>query len=310
MATLFQLPKTAPLFAGESLSGAKLYFFQSGTLTPIVTYTTAALSVAHAHPVVADGDGVFPAIFFNEETNATYRMQLKTSADVLEYDVDSIPTNPSLNDLLVYVTAGGTADAITLSPTLPITAYAAGQGFRFVASGANTGPVTVAVSGLTTKAITKNGSTALVAGDIPSGALVTISYDGTQFQMVNAIGTDFGTYTGTLTGCTTSPTVTVKYAIVGKTVTLHVPGVSATSNATACTLSGAPSSIRPASASSGRGVISEFYNNTALEYGAISCEMAITGALEFRRAGSLSGFTNSGTKGPSDFMFTYILNTA
>ena len=90
MATLFQLPKTAPVFGGESLSGCKLYFFQSGTLTPIVTYTTAALSVAHSHPVVADGDGVFPAIFLDEGTNATYRMQLKTSADVLKYDVDSL----------------------------------------------------------------------------------------------------------------------------------------------------------------------------------------------------------------------------
>ena len=92
MATLFQLPKTAPLFAGESLSGAKLYFFQSGTLTPITTYTTAALSVAHNHPVVADSDGVFAPIFFNEAVNATYRMQLKTSADVLKYDVDSLQT--------------------------------------------------------------------------------------------------------------------------------------------------------------------------------------------------------------------------
>ena len=83
----------------------------------------------------------------------------------------------------VYVaTVGGTADAITLTPAPAITAYAAGQTFRFIASGANTTNVTVQISGLASpKAITKNGTTALVAGDIPSAAMVTITYDGTRF---------------------------------------------------------------------------------------------------------------------------------
>lgn len=84
----------------------------------------------------------------------------------------------------VYVgTVGGTADVITLTPSPAITAYAAGQTFRFIASGANTTNVTVNVSGLGAKAITKNGTDALVAGDIPSGSLVEISYDGTRFQL-------------------------------------------------------------------------------------------------------------------------------
>jgi hypothetical protein len=83
----------------------------------------------------------------------------------------------------VYVaTVGGTADAITLTPSPAITAYVAGQTFQFIASGANTTAVTVAVSGLASpKAITKNGTTALVAGDIPSASMVTITYDGTRF---------------------------------------------------------------------------------------------------------------------------------
>lgn len=85
----------------------------------------------------------------------------------------------------VYVaTVGGTVDAITLTPSPAITAYAAGQRFMFVSSGANTGATTVQVSGIASpKSVTKNGSTALVAGDIPSGALVMITYDGTRFQL-------------------------------------------------------------------------------------------------------------------------------
>jgi len=88
----------------------------------------------------------------------------------------------------IYVaTVGGTADVITLTASPAITAYAAGQTFRFIASGANTTNVTVNVSSLGAKAITKNGTTALVAGDIASGTMVQVTYDGTQF----ILGTPF-----------------------------------------------------------------------------------------------------------------------
>lgn len=108
----------------------------------------------------------------------------------------------------VYVaTVAGTADAITLTPAPAITAYVAGQTFRFLASGANTGAVTVAISGLAAKAITKNGTVALVAGDIPTASMVTITYDGTRFilgtvassQSLQLVG---GTLTGALVGTT------------------------------------------------------------------------------------------------------------
>ena len=101
----------------------------------------------------------------------------------------------------VYVaTVGGTADVITLTPSPAITAYAAGQTFRFIASGANTTNVTVDISGFGPKAITKNGTAALVAGDIPSGMMVEITYDGTRF-ILGTIGLAYLPITGgTLTG--------------------------------------------------------------------------------------------------------------
>jgi hypothetical protein len=89
----------------------------------------------------------------------------------------------------VYVgTVGGTADAITLTPSPAIAAYAAGQRFVFIAGGNNTGAVTVNVSGKGVKDLTKDGVTALAAGDILSGALVTMQYDGTQFQLLSVLG--------------------------------------------------------------------------------------------------------------------------
>jgi hypothetical protein len=97
------------------------------------------------------------------------------------------------------ITISGT-DTITgtMSPTL--TAYAAGQLFYFVAGGANTGAVTLNVDGLGSRAVTRDGSTALAAGDINSGEMVVVIYDGTRFQMINAANS-FGntTINGTLT---------------------------------------------------------------------------------------------------------------
>lgn len=66
-----------------------------------------------------------------------------------------------------------------------VSAYVTGQVFSFVAAGANTGAVTLNVNTLGGKSITKRGATALASGDIPSGYLAIVAYDGTQFQLIN-----------------------------------------------------------------------------------------------------------------------------
>ena len=83
----------------------------------------------------------------------------------------------------IYCTVGGTVDVITLTPTVTWTSYAAGQAVMFHTSGANTTNVTLNVSGLGAKALTKNGTTALSGADLPSGSLVFAVYDGTRFVM-------------------------------------------------------------------------------------------------------------------------------
>lgn len=103
-----------------------------------------------------------------------------------------------------YCTDGGTANAHSLTAATNATALptslAAGQEFAYTAANTNTGAVTIAISGIAgTKALTKLGTNALSAGDIRSGQLVWVRYDGTQFQMVQpsgnaavVIGTDSG----------------------------------------------------------------------------------------------------------------------
>lgn len=79
-------------------------------------------------------------------------------------------------------TAGGTADALTITLTPAITAYAAGQEFRFVASANNTGAATLAVNGLAATSI-EFGGAALISGVIQSGGVYSVIYDGTVFNL-------------------------------------------------------------------------------------------------------------------------------
>lgn len=86
-----------------------------------------------------------------------------------------------------YVTLSSVSGTNTITATCApaITAYAAGQSFKFTAAGANTGAVTLNINSLGAKAVTKEGATALAAGDIASGAVVWVDYDGTRFQLTS-----------------------------------------------------------------------------------------------------------------------------
>ena len=104
---------------------------------------------------------------------------------ILTYVNNALPTIDPLP--VTLATVSGTANAIALTPSPAISAYASGQQFIFIATANNTAATTVAVSGLVAKSLTQNGSTALVAGNILSGALVTILYDGTRFQLMTSV---------------------------------------------------------------------------------------------------------------------------
>jgi hypothetical protein len=83
-----------------------------------------------------------------------------------------------------YPTVGGTADAITITgASAAISAYVAGQTFQFIAASTNSGAATINVDGAGVKNITGPAGTALSAGQIVASALITITYDGTQFQL-------------------------------------------------------------------------------------------------------------------------------
>jgi len=89
--------------------------------------------------------------------------------------------NFSINTL---ITVAGT-DTITGTVTPTLTAYTTGQIFSFVAAGTNTTAVTLNIDGVGAKAVTRAGTTALAAGDILTGQVALVEYDGTQFQLLD-----------------------------------------------------------------------------------------------------------------------------
>lgn len=81
-------------------------------------------------------------------------------------------------------TVGGTANAITLTPTLAIPSYAAGYRFSFLPAANNTGATTVAVSGLAAKDLYSQGQV-LRGGELVAGVPCEIEFDGTVFQVLS-----------------------------------------------------------------------------------------------------------------------------
>jgi hypothetical protein len=81
-------------------------------------------------------------------------------------------------------TAGGTADALTITLTPAITAYAAGQIFQFIAASTNvTATPSININGVGVKTIKRQSGAAIQAGDISAGAVVQVAYNGTDFLL-------------------------------------------------------------------------------------------------------------------------------
>ena len=83
-------------------------------------------------------------------------------------------------------TAANDTYVVTLDPAPQ--AYTTGMLINFLVTTANTGAATLNVNSLGAKNILKNHDQALATGDIEASQLVTVVYDGTQFQMQSQSG--------------------------------------------------------------------------------------------------------------------------
>lgn len=106
---LFILPPRATNANGATLSGAKLYFYETQGLVPADVFTTADLDVAHSFPVEADAGGLFAPIYLDPAV--TYRAILKTSAGVSLQDIDPYNNADGSVGNVTLDQFGGVADA-------------------------------------------------------------------------------------------------------------------------------------------------------------------------------------------------------
>ena len=113
--------------------------------------------------------------------------------DILNENFEALNTDKSerydvQRQSYVYAQATGLSNsyAVVLSP-VP-TAYTEGMLVSFKANAANTGICSLNVNGLGAKIIKKSVTLDLDAGDIISGQIVNVLYDGANFQMLAGVG--------------------------------------------------------------------------------------------------------------------------
>jgi hypothetical protein len=213
---VYSLPAGNPVSTGTVISST----WANTTLSDIGSSLTASLaSDGQTTPVANLPMGGY---VHTNVGNATARTNYASAGQVQD-------------STLTYLTSVSGTDTITALAPASMTAYAAGQTFRFIAAGANTTTgVTININGIGAKNITKNGTTVLSIGDLVSGALVIISYDGTQFQISNISSSNATIgYTQNIQNIAVSSSISVGYnamsvgpITVASGVTITVPSDS------------------------------------------------------------------------------------
>lgn len=222
----YNLPIGNPVTTGTTISST----WANSTLTDIATALTGSISSDGQTPVSSN----LPMSGYAHTgvANATIRTMYASAGQVQ----DGALTNLTL--------VSGT-DVITATGAVGMGAYATGQTFTFTAAATNTGAVTLNINSIGAKAITKNGATALSAGDITSGAVVQVVYDGTQFQLVSSSLTVRSFSAGT-TGLTPSTATNGNVTLAG---TLNVAnggtGVTTSTGTGSTVLSSSPTLVTP-----------------------------------------------------------------
>lgn len=206
----------------------------SASLTPILQ-RFGALATCFAGPNAPAGPHVDTGLaWLDTDTGIVYRRNIandgwvqvgditktylsQEAADARYVNIDE-PSGP------VYVAAanvGGTANAITLTPTIPITAYSAGLGFIFIAPNNNTGATTINISGVGAITLRNQAGTNLTGNVIQAGTIYYIGLTSpTEARLIGSGGSGVGslatgsyTATGGETSIVTSEVVSAAGAL-------------------------------------------------------------------------------------------------
>ena len=166
-----------------SRNGSGTYTLPAGN--PVVTGTT--ISSTWANSTLSDiGTALTQSIAYDGQTTPIANLPMGTYAHTGVGNATARTMYASAAQVedgtLNYLTSVSGTNTIVATAPLSMAAYVAGQTFRFIAAGANTGAVTININSIGAKSITRDGTTALVAGDIVSGGAYQVVYDGTRSE--------------------------------------------------------------------------------------------------------------------------------
>lgn len=125
--------------SGQPYPAAKMHTYRAGTTTNLATYTTATLGTPHANPVVADSNGIFPAIYVDPNSGYDLKVVLKDQSLNTLYTEDNIPATPWNQAQLGKILYPRTAAEIAAGVTPTYYYYEPGDVRRYGFDQSNTG---------------------------------------------------------------------------------------------------------------------------------------------------------------------------
>ena len=257
----YNLVSGNPVASGTSISSTVM----NNTLTDIATAVTNSIATNGETPILAN----LPMSGFKHTGVADGSSRTDYSSIANEQD-----------GIINWVAAGGTADAITATYTIPVTTVADGQIFNVRASAANaTTTPTFSPSGLPGHTITTYGGGALVAGNIAGAGhemILRCNLANTRYELLNPKTVNISGNSATATTATTATNLlggTVQSAQLGFQPGVGVGGqvIQLTNKSTSVTLNKACGTIvmNGAALAAGATVTFQMTNNTISAYSVV-----------------------------------------
>lgn len=289
MPSLFTLPRQVPLSSAAALlAGCKLTFSATGSSTLQNTYSDINLTVANANPVVADASGVFSKIYL-DPTLPNYRVKLTTSANVLIYQEDDIPSNQNTTQSFRLK---ATAPALTFEET---DASSDNKIWRLKVNGEQL-LLTILndAEAVETTVFTFDRTGTTVDTLNFAGQYLTVQGNLTATQISSSIAS------ANLTGCTATVTGTLTVRRTGTKVAYYFPStISGTSNTNAMSIT----NIGSPAFSNGGTILTRVIDNGVVVLGTVSIGAS---GITFGVGAASGAFTAAGTKGiPGGTLIVY-----
>jgi hypothetical protein len=183
-----------------------------GQLSPATTTPTAPTSAASNQTVITDiggasGQAAGPQYAFiplltvlpsNNPTQGQPYTQDGLVVDVggqlwryngtaYQWQLVAVPSEAQIANAEWLTSVAGT-NTVTASTVNSYSALVAGFLARFIPANTNSGAVTLNVNGIGASAVTKNGTGALVGGELVATRVYLLLWDGTEWQIVGIIG--------------------------------------------------------------------------------------------------------------------------